>query len=344
MISETGMLDYFYGDEAEQFEFLQVPMVLIKDPIYHQGKTALNSDAILLYSFMLNRAKLSRKNGWLDEHNRVFIRYAQKEAEEDLHRKKDAVIEVFRKLENVVPGGLIERQEVIKGKPYLIYVKKFMRQGERSGFSHCRDTSHIGKTEPKKMISDVDNFFQTSEKPSTPGRIIRLGQVGKTDPRNINLKNNNTEKDITSLHSVNTGSTARACRDDLNDVNDMNDMTDAYINLVRKNIGYPEMCDTLGNLEGQIYENMYRVICDTVCSRIPDDSYVSIGREEKPFRVVKSVFLKLKYEHLEKAMMNMDRSRKPVTDMKQYLKTVLYNSYLTTDTEIAQDLKASGVI
>ncbi|MBR6224423.1 MAG: replication initiator protein A, partial [Firmicutes bacterium] len=52
---------------------LQVPMILVKDPIYHQGKTALNSDAILLYSFMLNRAKLSRKNGWLDEHNRVFI-------------------------------------------------------------------------------------------------------------------------------------------------------------------------------------------------------------------------------------------------------------------------------
>ena len=61
-MDETGMLDYFYGNEAEQFEFLQVPMILVKDPIYHQGKTALNSDAILLYSFMLNRAKLSRKN------------------------------------------------------------------------------------------------------------------------------------------------------------------------------------------------------------------------------------------------------------------------------------------
>ena len=341
MINKTGMLDYFYGDEAEQFEFLQVPMALIKDPIYHQGKTALNSDAILLYSFMLNRAKLSRKNGWLDEHNRVFIRYAQKEAEEDIHRKKDAVIEAFRKLENVVPGGLIERQEVIKGKPYLIYVKKFTRSGENKVISSCRDTPHIGKPDLKKMICDVDNYFQNSEKPSTPGRIIRLGQVGKTDPRNINLKNNNTEKDITSLHSVDTGSMARAFRDDPNDVTDM---TYDYINIVRKNIGYPEMCDTLGSLEGQIYENMYRVICDTVCSRSPDNSYVSIGREEKPFRVVKSVFLKLKYEHLEKAMMNMDRSRKPVTDMKQYLKTVLYNSYLTTDTEIAQDLKASGVI
>ena len=95
--------------------------------------------------------------------------------------------------------------------------------------------------------------------------------------------------------------------------------------------------------EGQIYENMYRVIVDTVCSRIPDDSYVSIGKEQKPFRIVKNVFLKLRYEHLELAMMNMDKSRKPVTDM-QYLKTVLYNSYLTIDTQIFQDLKSSGVI
>ena len=121
-------------------------------------------------------------------------------------------------------------------------------------------------------------------------------------------------------------------------------MTDEYISLIKKNIGYPEMCDTLGSVEGQIYENMYRVIVDTVCSRISDDSYVSIGKEQKPLRIVKNVFLKLRYEHLELAMMNMDKSRKPVTDMKQYLKTVLYNSYLTIDTQISQDLKSSGVI
>ena len=339
-MDETGMLDYFYGNEAEQFEFLQVPMILVKDPIYHQGKTALNSDAILLYSFMLNRAKLSRKNGWLDEHNRVFIRYAQKEAEEDLHRKKDAVIEAFRKLENVVPGGLIERREVIKGKPYLIYVKNFRRRIENEAFSSYRKVSDIGKTDSKKLITDVDNFFQNSEKPSTTGRIIRLGQVGKTDPRNIYLKNNNTEKDITSIQSVNTVRDIRTRESK----DDANDMTDEYISLIKKNIGYPEMCDTLGSLEGQIYENMYRVIVDTVCSRIPDDCTVSIGKEQKPFRIVKNVFLKLRYEHLELAMMNMDKSRKPVTDMKQYLKTVLYNSYLTIDTQISQDLKSSGVI
>ena len=338
MMNEVGMLDYLYGNDAEQFEFLQVPMMLVKDPIFHQGKSALNSDAIILYSFMLNRAKISRRNGWIDEHNRVFIRYSQREAEEDIHRKKDAVIEAFRKLENVVPGGLIERKEIVKGKPYLIYVKNFRRRMENKVVSSGEESADIGKTEPKKVITDVDKFFQNSEKPNTPGRIIRLGQVGKTDPRNIYLKNNNTEKDITSIQSENTGRETRTQKDDVND------MTDEYINLIRKNIGYPEMCETLGSLEGQIYENMYRVICDTVCSRIPDDSYVSIGREQKPFRIVKDVFLKLKYEHLEIAMMNMDRSRKPVTDMKQYLKTVLYNSYLTKDTQISQDLKSSGVI
>ena len=208
----------------------------------------------------------------------------------------------------------------------------------KQAFSSYRKVSDIGKTDPKKMITDVDNFFQNSEKPSTTGRIIRLGQVGKTDPRNIYLKNNNTEKDITSIQSVATGRDTRDQKDDAND------MTDEYISLIKKNIGYPEMCDTLGSLEGQIYENMYRVIVDTVCSRIPDDRTVSIGKEQKPFRIVKNVFLKLRYEHLELAMMNMDKSRKPVTDMKQYLKTVLYNSYLTIDTQISQDLKSSGVI
>lgn len=198
-MGEVPLLDYLYGDDAEQFDFLMVPMPLLKDPIYRTGPNKLNSDARLLYSFMLNRAKLSRKNGWIDEHNRVFIRYSQKEAEHDIDRKKDAVIEAFRKLERVVPGGLIERKEIARGKPYLIYVKNFIPpKAAPGGKKENADTGiadNIGKTDPEKVMPDVDNIFQDSEKPNTPGRIIRLSQVGKTDTRNNDLKNKYRDKE-----------------------------------------------------------------------------------------------------------------------------------------------------
>ena len=61
--------DYFYGVEADSFNFIPVPKVLMTEPEFKD----LSAEAILLYSCMLNRTSLSRKNGWLDEENHVYI-------------------------------------------------------------------------------------------------------------------------------------------------------------------------------------------------------------------------------------------------------------------------------
>ncbi|MFR6431486.1 MAG: replication initiator protein A [Waltera sp.] len=66
---DLAMLDYFYGDEAEQFTFYRIPKVLFTDPSYRR----ISSDAKILYGLMLDHMGLSVRNGWLDEYNRVFI-------------------------------------------------------------------------------------------------------------------------------------------------------------------------------------------------------------------------------------------------------------------------------
>lgn len=62
---DLAMLDYFYGDEAEQFTFYRIPKVLFTDPSYRR----ISSDAKILYGLMLDRMGLSVRNGWLDEYN-----------------------------------------------------------------------------------------------------------------------------------------------------------------------------------------------------------------------------------------------------------------------------------
>ena len=47
--------DYYYGTEAEQFAFYQVPRLLVKDARFK----GLSSDAKLLYGLMLDRLGLS---------------------------------------------------------------------------------------------------------------------------------------------------------------------------------------------------------------------------------------------------------------------------------------------
>lgn len=73
---DLAMLDYFYGDEAEQFTFYRIPKVLFTDPSYRR----ISSDAKILYGLMLDRMGLSVRNGWLDEYNRVFIFFTLEDA------------------------------------------------------------------------------------------------------------------------------------------------------------------------------------------------------------------------------------------------------------------------
>ena len=53
--------DYYYGNEAEQFTFIRIPKVLLKDKRFSK----LSSDAKLLYGILLDRMQLSIKNSGL---------------------------------------------------------------------------------------------------------------------------------------------------------------------------------------------------------------------------------------------------------------------------------------
>lgn len=117
---DLAMLDYFYGDEAEQFTFYRIPKVLFTDPSYRR----ISSDAKILYGLMLDRMGLSVRNGWLDEYNRVFIFFTLEDALEYLCCGHTKAVSLFGELDK---AGLIERKKQGQGKPTKIYVKNFVR-------------------------------------------------------------------------------------------------------------------------------------------------------------------------------------------------------------------------
>ena len=120
---DLAMLDYFYGDEAEQFTFYRIPKVLFTDPSYRR----ISSDAKILYGLMLDRMGLSVRNGWLDEYNRVFIFFTLEDALEYLCCGHTKAVSLFGELDK---AGLIERKKQGQGKPTKIYVKNFVRNAE----------------------------------------------------------------------------------------------------------------------------------------------------------------------------------------------------------------------
>ena len=111
--------DYYYGSQADQFSFIRIPRVMIKDPAF----AGLSAYAKLFYSVLLDRMSLSSKNGWFDEKNRVYIVYPVTEAQEDLGIGKKKAMEVIAEL---VEFGLLEKKRRGQGLPSLLYVKSFM--------------------------------------------------------------------------------------------------------------------------------------------------------------------------------------------------------------------------
>lgn len=113
-------LDYFYGNQSEQFTFYRIPKLLFTDPELKN----ISTEAKVLYGLLLDRMSLSIKNNWLDEQRHVFIIFTIDEIMEALACAEQKAAKLLNELEKGV--GLIERKRQGLGKPNLIYVKNFV--------------------------------------------------------------------------------------------------------------------------------------------------------------------------------------------------------------------------
>lgn len=114
-------LDYFYGNEAEQFSFYRIPKTLFTEPRF----SSVSMEAKILYGLMLDRMGLSVRNGWLDNAGRVYIFFTLEDALSMLGCGKDKAVRLFKELDLCGGIGLIERHKQGQGKPTLIYLCSF---------------------------------------------------------------------------------------------------------------------------------------------------------------------------------------------------------------------------
>lgn len=162
--------DYFYGNEAEQYQFYMIPQLLFTDKKFKK----ISTDAKVLYSLLLDRTGLSfaNKDRFTDDDGRTYIYFTRDNAMGMLGCSKDKSAAIFKELDEI---GLIERKRQGLGKPDKIYVKHFNRI--------------IEKTEDFQEVGNTD--FQRSEKPTSGGRENRLPEGGKTAPNQTNISHTN---------------------------------------------------------------------------------------------------------------------------------------------------------
>ena len=90
-------------------------------PRFLLDKDGLNETAKILYTILLDRARLSQKNdGWTDEQGHVFIFFPIKSLAETMHKSEMSVKTALNALEK---ENLIARKRQGAGFPNRIYVK-----------------------------------------------------------------------------------------------------------------------------------------------------------------------------------------------------------------------------
>ena len=148
---ERLKLEFYYGQEAEQFTFYRLPKALITDSRFKD----ISNNSKLLYGLMLDRMSLSVRSGWFDEENRVYIKYSLKSIMEDLNCSKMTAVSLLKELQAI---GLVDVEQR-NGLANIIYVKNFVSGGEEA-----LDRSENCTGKKKEPVKDDQSNNQTSIK------------------------------------------------------------------------------------------------------------------------------------------------------------------------------------
>lgn len=148
--------DYYYGAQAEQFNFIRIPKSMIMDPMFAD----LSVNAKLLYGVLLDRMNLSMKNRWFDSENRVYIIYQIAEIMEDFNFSKKTAVRYLNELEDF---GLVEKKRRGLGLPSLLYVKNFVVLQDHS---EPDDTDFDNETEDDSLSENMETFGSVAQETS----------------------------------------------------------------------------------------------------------------------------------------------------------------------------------
>ena len=331
--------DYYYGAQAEQFNFIRIPKAMIVDPMFAD----LSVNAKLLYGVLLDRMNLSMKNRWFDSENRVYIIYQIAEIMEDFNFSKKTAVRYLNELENF---GLVEKKRRGLGLPSLLYVKNFVvfqdhSESDDTDFDDVAEDDNLNENmETSRGIQgetsrgvrtytsrSVD--METSkgvQKETLRGAKSELQEltkrgplISKTNSNNININNTKESNNILSNPIV-KNAVDRMGREE-------ESLFEKYTKMVKDNIDY-DVLISRHYLEKSMIDGMVNLIVETIIS---ENDYIIISSTKFPKEAVKSRFSKLDISHIEYVLECMNHNTTNIKNIKKYLLAALYNAPTTID-------------
>ena len=117
-----GKPNHIYIKKDKKYKnegYMVLPKALIEEECFRK----LSAEAIIVYCAMLDREKISRKNGWANAWGEVYIAYTLEQIMQCVHCRIEKAIKILKELDEKTGIGLIRREKQGAGKPNHIYVK-----------------------------------------------------------------------------------------------------------------------------------------------------------------------------------------------------------------------------
>lgn len=305
------MFDYFYGNEAEQYQFYRVPQALFTDEKFSK----ISCESKLLYGFLLDRCGLSRKNKWNDDDGKLYVFFKQEEAIEKLNIGKNKAVKIFDELEQV---GLIIRKKQGQGKPTKIYVCNFTKEiivTAQDQTSAENKKQEVQTPENRKSDNSVSSEnIQTEVKTLQNGKS-KLPKTGSPYILGLNhTEINHTNSSIYQKHKTKQTS-------------EKDGWTDEKIKeceeYIKTNIDYNSL------LQENISPNTLDMIVDIILEAYnPQNDFIKIQGQSVKRTIAMRQYEKLDSNHIRYILDSIKDEAKlqMIKNLRMYLKSCLYNA------------------
>ena len=102
-----------FTTDSPAASYVPLPRFLLQDETLWE----ISNDAKVLYALLLDRASISRQNGYVEPDGTIRLYFTVEQAQAKLHRSRQSATRLFRELES---SGLIVRRKQGLGRPALI--------------------------------------------------------------------------------------------------------------------------------------------------------------------------------------------------------------------------------
>ena len=106
---------------------------------------------------------------------------------------------------------------------------------------------------------------------------------------------------------------------------DMAEKIKAFRKIVKDNISYELAVYNFGE---EWTDGIVELMVDVICL---DSDYVRINKRDFPLEIVRERFLKISYAHIENVYFTTRKTKSDISNIREYLITVIYRSYETAD-------------